>query len=366
MKFAIVFLILTAISLFGIDYYFKSLDNTFKPVAELKNTQLSSTEEMQVVDPVTGKLKVTGWALYPNKLSYQPSLSKTYWPILSRSKQWNYFYIRTKDYFVTMAHANVGVVKSSYINVLKIGGNFEVTETVIEDFFGNYVFIDVNKNGNGIYSVVEHPDLTMKFIKPEGDEKVKIDVKSHTDGHSITADLTGVKWSEGITHIENQTPEGDYHSFNTKALVEFLGSVKVNGTTIIKCTEKEPCMGLHDNGRSIGKYINSWVWGSLVFKTPPTKKNKKGKKIGLNLSLSDEFQNSSGDIVWIDDKLYKLDSLRVTKKTRDEWEIVTNTYKGQKYAGNKVNLTYKVANKHTLSKNFILIDIDFNSNFGFF
>eukprot|EP00343_Euplotes_focardii_P005359 CAMPEP_0205811888 /NCGR_PEP_ID=MMETSP0205-20121125/16169_1 /ASSEMBLY_ACC=CAM_ASM_000278 /TAXON_ID=36767 /ORGANISM="Euplotes focardii, Strain TN1" /LENGTH=197 /DNA_ID=CAMNT_0053091671 /DNA_START=244 /DNA_END=834 /DNA_ORIENTATION=+ len=197
-----------------------------------------------------------------------------------------------------MAHANVGVVKTSYINILKIGGDYEVTETLIEDYLGNHVFFDVTKNGNGIYSSCEHDDLTMKFIKPEGETNIKIDAKSFKDTHSITVDLTGVNWSEGITHVENQTPEGDFHSFNTKSLIDFIGSIKVNGTTIIKCTKKKPCMGLHDNGRSIGKYMNTWTWGSLAFRTTPTKKNKKSTKLGINLSLSEDTQNSSGDVIW--------------------------------------------------------------------
>ena len=366
MKILIALVILLAGSLVGLDYYFKSLDNTLHPITELQNTQLPSDKAMQVLDPETGKLKVQGWAIYPNKLSYQPNLSKVYWPILSREKQWNYFYVRNDDWLVTMAHANVGVVKSSYINVLKIGGNYEVTESIIEDYFGNYVFFDVNKNGNGIYSVCEHPDLTMKFIKPEGDNEVKISAHSEQGSHSMTVDLTGINWSEGITHIENQTPEGDFHSFNTKALVDFLGTIKVNGTDIIKCTEKNPCMGLHDNGRTIGKYMNTWTWGSLVFKAPAKTRTKKEKKIGLNLSLSEETQNSSGDVLWVDDKLYKIDSLSIEKISPTEWHITSNTYKGQKHPKNKVDITFKVGDRHSIVRNYVLINIDFNSNFGFF
>ena len=107
-----------------------------------------------------------------------------------------------------MAHANIGVIKTSYINVLNIKGNYTVTETVVEDYFGNYVFIDTAKNGAGIYSVVDHPQLQMKFVKPEGDEHIKIDVNSVTDTHSITGNLTSVKLTEGITQVEDQTKDG--------------------------------------------------------------------------------------------------------------------------------------------------------------
>ncbi|CAI2371273.1 unnamed protein product [Moneuplotes crassus] len=365
MKFLLLLLPVVALvaTLFYIDQHYKGIDKTLVPVYELENHQISSDLEMQVVDPETGKLKVQGWAVYPNKLSYQPSLSKTYWPILSRDKQWNYFYVRNKNYLVTMAHANVGVVKSSYINVLKIGGDYDVTETLIEDYFGNYVFIDVNKNGNGIYSVVEHPDLTMKFIKPEGDTEVQINVNSKTDDHTISANLVGVNWSEGITHVENQTIDGDYHSFNTKMLVDFVGSVTLNGKNIMKCTSKNPCMGLHDNGRSVGKYTNVWVWGSLAFKVQGGKRGQT-KKIGLNLSGSEATQNASGDAIWIDDKIYKLDSIVVDKVNDTTWTLKSYVSKGQKYPKNKIDLTFKVDAKHTISKNFIIIDIDFNSNFG--
>jgi len=108
----------------------------------------------------------------------------------------------------------------------------------------------------------------------------------------------------------------------------------------MSCTKNSTCLGLHDNGRSIGKYINTWVWGTAAFRTK-SKKNKKQHKLGINISLSQEPQTASGDALWIDDKLYKLDALVITKQSPTEWHIQTYKGKGAKYPNNKVDVTFR-------------------------
>ena len=204
----LIVLLILGSALFGLNFYFQSLDNTPIAIYELPQTEIPRDVAMQVVDPVTGMLKIQGWAKNPNKLSYNPNMSKTYWPILSRSKQWNYFYIVNEDFLITMAHANVGAFKTAYVNILDIKNNFKMDEINVLDFLHKYVYIDVEKNGDGIYSLVDHPNLQMKYIRPEGDQNIDITIHSDTDKLKFDAEITAINQSEGITHVENGTEDG--------------------------------------------------------------------------------------------------------------------------------------------------------------
>ena len=332
----LIVLLILGSALFGLNFYFQSLDNTPIAIYELPQTEIPRDVAMQVVDPVTGMLKIQGWAKNPNKLSYNPNMSKTYWPILSRSKQWNYFYIVNEDFLITMAHANVGVFKTAYVNILDIKNNFKMDEINVLDYLHKYVYIDVEKNGDGIYSLVDHPNLQMKYIRPEGDQNIDITIHSDTDKLKFDAEITAINQSEGITQVENGTEDGSYHNFNTKFIVDFVGEVKINGTTIMNCTEKSTWFGLHDNGRSIGTYMNSWVWGTSAFRITDSK-SKKEHKIGINISLTQKPCVASGDALFIDGKIYKLDALIITKKSDNEWSI--KSFKGNsiKYPMNEVD-----------------------------
>ena len=351
--------------IWGTHFYFQSIDNTPSPIYDLAQTELPSNVPLQVVDPVTGMLKVQGWTKTPNLLSYNPSLSKTYWPVLSRNKQWNYFYIVNEDYLITMAHANVGLFKTAYVNILDIKKDFKMSEISVIDFLNKHVFIDVEKNGDGIYSLIDHPKLQMKFIRPEGDENTNISIHSHTDQMEFEGALTTIGQSEGITQVENGSEDGAYHNFNTKYIVDFIGEIKINGTTIMKCTEESTCFGLHDNGRSIGTYMNSWVWGTVAFRVKDKITNRENK-VGINISLTQKPCISSGDALFIDGKIYKLDALIIKKISNNEWSI--KSYKGNsiKYPKNEVDIIFKIANRHKTYQNYILIEVDFNSNFGYF
>ena len=54
-------------------------------------------------------------------------------PVHKRNKFFNYFYIVHDDWFVTMAHINLGIVRGSFVNArnLKTG---KIEEVKINDF----------------------------------------------------------------------------------------------------------------------------------------------------------------------------------------------------------------------------------------
>ena len=346
-------------------FYIKSLDTSPKAAYDFPQIEISQTDYIDAINPDTGKLTIQGWTRAPNNILYNQSLSTVYWPILSRTKQWNYFYVVNDNYLVTMAHANIGVIKSAYVNILDIKDPDKVTETLVKDFFDSYVHIDPIQKGKDLYSTIVHPELNMTF-RPSGGKDVGISINSKTEEHSIIGEFTTELFkTEGLTVLQDQSEDGYFHEFNTKVPLELSGELKLNGKTIMDCT-KTTCLGLHDYGRTIGKYMNSWIWGTTVFRTPSKKSKKKTHKVGINISLAEKENVASGTAVFIDDKLLKLDSLVIKKITDDEWSIKNYQGKSVKYPENQVDLKFKVTGKHKIHYNFYIVEVDFNSNFGFF
>ena len=84
-----------------------------------------------------------------------------------------------------------------YANIVNITDYFDVKETTVVDFSNRYVFIDVNKQSRGIYSVVDHSDFYMKIYKPEEDE----DLQVVFNGKHLKVNLISSDQSERITWL---------------------------------------------------------------------------------------------------------------------------------------------------------------------
>mmetsp|Transcript_38583 Transcript_38583/g.38103 ORF Transcript_38583/g.38103 Transcript_38583/m.38103 type:complete len:150 (+) Transcript_38583:2-451(+) len=95
-------------------------------------SELSSTKPLELLNPKTGLLNHEGWSKYPNKWMYHQEMSKA--PGISK-KNWNYFYIASDNYLVTMAHLDLGFIKGSYINIRDIANmDSPMIQVKIQDF----------------------------------------------------------------------------------------------------------------------------------------------------------------------------------------------------------------------------------------
>ncbi|CAI2372172.1 unnamed protein product [Moneuplotes crassus] len=326
--------------------------------------ELSNSEPLELIDPTTGHLRYQGWGKYPNKWLYNPSMSKA----CGRFKKfWNYFYIISENYLVTMAHTDIGTLRAAYVNIRNIKNMSEPTiEVKVEDFFRQYITIETEKNGAGVYSTVANPDLNMTFFQRPESTSAKIDISGITGQNEIEADfIADSKGYEGISSVSETYHDKSRHVYSHKIQKKFVGDLKINGKSIVTCTFQQPCLGIFDNGRGYFPYVSRWIWPSTTFKVG-------NHEVLINLGYSQDNPHASFDAVFVDGKLYKLDPLILVKETEDHWKWVkaeqSNTH------SNSLKLEFNRAHHHSVGveypldflKYVIPFKVDLDANYGFY
>jgi len=204
--------------------------------------ELSHTEPLELLDPKTGLLRYEGWSKYPNKWLYNPKMNQAYVPIFNRHKFWNYYSLISEDYLITMAHTDLGISKGSYINIKNLKNmSAPIVQVKYEDFLGTNTHIDVEKNGEGVYSSVNYETLNMTFLRRPEDTFATIEVSAKSDIGDIQGNFTAdAKGYEGIAYISSEPKDPKRHSYKYKLQQKYTGNLKLNGKNIISCTNKKP------------------------------------------------------------------------------------------------------------------------------
>ena len=212
-----------------------------------------------------------------------------------RLSLWNYFYFIADDYLVTMAHSDTGYVQAAYFNVRNIKDySQEIIESTAEVLWPKAIHIDLNKNGEGMYSTIVHKNLNFTIFNRPGTKHGSISVHANTRKGILSGDLNiDFSNAEGITGIKmihdcdpthskvdskisnlvtDQSLDASNHISNSNyfygtktPLLKFTGELTLNGKSLLKCSEKSPWLGLNDSGKSYMPYINSWIWASSCF-----------------------------------------------------------------------------------------------------
>lgn len=306
---------------------------------------------------------MTGYIKYPNKITYSSDLQRwavNHVPILKRNKFFNYFYIISEDYFMTMANVDLGLMRASYVNVrdLKTG---VVDEITVEDFLGQYVHIDASKFTTEMYSSCNHPDLTSSIFKHRDSPWVNLDISGYFDGH-FKADMETD--NEGMTMLCPITADWTRYNLNTKVpgIGIYDGELKKDGKTLFKCTQEKPCIGLNDQGRHIVPYAEGgWFWSSFSAW-------QSGHRVAMNAGYGNDDSSigATDDSIYVDGKLYKLDPTVVEKVSEKKWTF--KSFRGDKslvkFPKNAMDLIFTIDNDHTMNKDFVLVKLNFKSIYG--
>ncbi|CAI2371428.1 unnamed protein product [Moneuplotes crassus] len=321
--------------------------------------KLSSTEPLEILDPKTGFLNHEGWSKIPNKWLYNHEMNNAYVPFFTRHKFWNWFYVISGDYLVTMAHTNGGLVMAAHINIQDVSRkDSPIVETIVKEFFQDSIAIDENKNGGGMYSTISHDQMNMTFFRrPEG-TTTDIDISVHSDQGLIEGKLEADSQGyEGFAHVSSNPNDPTKHTYMSKHQQKFVGSINLGGKEIITCTKKSPCQGFEDNGGGYLPYPTHWVQALTTFKS-------KGRDIHISIGSGDDNPHSSFDHIFIDGKLHKLDPHIATKVSDTHWKWeknpVTNKY------DISVEMEFRVQKSHIIQGHYVIYDVDSRDDYGYF
>lgn len=261
-----------------------------------------------------------------------------------------------------MAVADFGIKSFAFVNVRDIQDYSKpMIEIKVDDLAYQHINIDVPGTGRSINSTVNHPELTMKFIRKENAPNIDIDIDANQANQKVKANFkVKVQGKEGITGIIKNTKDELKHTLNTKIpLLEFVGDMTIDGKSILECSKPKPCLGLHDNSRGFASYVGKWIWGTTIFK------DSKGKDVAVNLGWTHDDTNCAYDAVFIDGKIYKLDPLVMTQVADGHWKWVKYP-KLNNHPKNSLEIEFKRDSQHGLTDNLLFISVDLISNYGKF
>lgn len=320
------------------------------------NPEVSRNEVFDVLDSQTGALTHKGWARYPNKMLYDPKMAQS---CRVHRKFWNYYYVIHENYLVTMAHVDLGIAKASYINVRDIKNPSAPTiEVKVEDHFSRYVNIESERNGGGVFSTVNAPNLNMTFFGRANEHTANINISgSHDKGTLVGNFELNTEGLEGITYLNSPENDPSKHFYGIKIpLIKFVGSLSFNNKPLFTCSKAKPCLGLTDIARNHLPYVYNWIWVSSCFEVGT-------QKVAINMGNKIDDPNSSYDSVYIDGKLYKLDYMVMTEHNGVyKWTQAP----GANQYGTKLELEFVKNTEHHLKKNLGVIFVDLNASYGHF
>jgi hypothetical protein len=164
--------------------------------------ELPRDKYLEVMNLKTGLLRYEGWARYPNQLVYNLEIDKikSNVPFINRLKRWNYFYIMTEEYLVTMAHVDLGLVEAAYVNIKNIKDLSQpMVEIKVEDHLKTHLTFDYEKDGNSVYTSFNHADLNSTFVSGKHGTTTKIDIKGQTSDGLIEGNfIANATGNDGI------------------------------------------------------------------------------------------------------------------------------------------------------------------------
>ena len=140
-------------------YYFGSRTN-----------HLNETVQIKTLDQRTGAVTILRLLKFPNSVVYNHDSMSTFAKLLGRVKFFNYFYVRSDDYLITMENCNSRLASLAFVNIRDFRDYSKpMVEVKIDDYFHQYVALNVEKVGRYIKSKIEHPNFNMTFDKKARD-----------------------------------------------------------------------------------------------------------------------------------------------------------------------------------------------------
>ena len=327
-----------------------------------RTNHLNETEQIKTLDPRTGAVATPGWMKFPNNVVYNHDSMSAFAKLFGRVKFFNYFYVRSDDYLVTMAHCNFGLASFAFVNIRDIRDYSKpMVEVKVDDYFHQYVALNVDEVGRFIKSKIEHPNFNMTFDKKARDNHADIQISANVNSKVLTckfrADMGGL---EGITGIIQNQQDKSKHTLNTKIpSIRFEGTLSYNGETILNCESGNPCLGLHDNSRAYASYVGRWIWPTAVFK------DDNNNSVAINLGYTHDDTNSAFDWVFINGKMYKLDAhvMREVNKGLYVWD---KHPLHNEHSEATLQLEFQTEATHRLGDNLVLLKVCLLSSYGKF
>lgn len=275
--------------------------------------------------------------------------------LVSRIKEWDYYYVGNHDYGVALTVADnsyMWMVSASFLN---FRNGTETTTSPLGFFsFGKLKLPSTSATGDIVF---KRKGLSFEFLNHNGERHllVRID-RFGKEKVPFNVDIKLTATNKDSMVIATPFDKKRHFYYNQKInLLKATGFVKMNGEEY----RFDDAYGVLDWGRGIWTYKNTWYWSSL-------NAEYHGKRIGWNLGYG--FGNTSAaseNMFFYNDRAYKLKDVcfNIAQKNGEDdfmspWTITS--------LSGDINVYFKpVLDRHSDS-NVLLIRSNQHQVFGLF
>ncbi len=274
----------------------------------------------------------------------------------SRIKEWDYYYIGDERYGVCLTIADNSYMSLASVSIIDFKNAKYWTKSYMGLFtFGSVALPSSSIDGNTVY---KGNKFDIKFYNNKGERRIKCKINNVSKKNTFQCDIVLKETSKNS--IVMATPFKNKHHFYYNQKINLLKADGYFSFGPIKYEFSNKAYGVLDWGRGVWPYSNTWYWASL------SGEDNKKHRIGLNLGYGFGLNKASENVLFYDDKVYKLNDVefQIPKDEKGK-EIYLNQWNIS--SKNKdINLVFNpILNRHDYMDALVLSSNQ-NQVFGYF
>ena len=275
--------------------------------------------------------------------------------LISRIKEWDYYYIGNKDYGVALTVADNSYMWMVSASFLDFKNKKETTTSPLGFFsFGKLNMPSTSKDGDVVF---QRKKFSFIFRHENGGRHLLVSMNKFGNTKTkFETDLFLEETNKDSMVIATPFDKAKHFYYNQKInLLKAKGFVKINGQTY----DFTNSYGVLDWGRGIWTYKNTWYWSSV-------NTTYNGERIGWNFGYGfGDTSKASENMFFYHDKAYKLKDVKFNipeKKGKDDylspWSITS--------LSGDINIFFKPILDRFSDSNVLLIRSHQHQVFGLF
>lgn len=258
-----------------------------------------------------------GWSRYP---VYNLNLEKARFMKLKafqryRTKKWDYYYVFTDEYFFSITLADLGYAGMAFAYIYEYGDGSIKEDSLVIPFASGFVMARGSDSGRTSF---ENKKLKVVFDAGEDMRHIILNYPAFNKGQGLEADLEFQ--DKGLESICVATPiENDRMNYTRKiCCMGAKGYIKRGDS--LKELDPERDLGGLDWSRGFLATSTFWNWCCAS-------SYQDGHSIGLNLCFGLNDTRDTENAFFIDNKLYKVDTVKFDYDEKDrmkEWHVTSS------------------------------------------
>lgn len=273
-----------------------------------------------------------------------------------RIKEWDYYFIHDDEYGIALTIADNSYMSLISASVLDFKSKKDWTKSYLGFFTNGSLGLPVSSETGSI--IVKNKNYNFSFNNVDSRRHLKCFLKNLTEGNDFSCDIELEETSPNSMVIATPFKAHKKHFYYNQK-INCLSAKGEFSFGPIKHVFDKSSLGVLDWGRGVWTYSNTWYWSSLSSKV-------KGHNIGFNLGYGfGDTSNASENILFVDDKVYKLNDVTFNIPSIDGKEDFLGTWTFTSSDG-AIDLIFEPIIDRYSNSNIVVIQSLQHQVFGYF